>query len=88
MAFKLHGASFSTCTRRVALIAKERNIPYELISVDVKVAEHKQPAHLEHQPFGQIPYITVRHLSFSLSHAVCPYAQLFFFLFFFFFFVI
>ncbi|KAI0271237.1 glutathione S-transferase [Russula aff. rugulosa BPL654] len=29
MAFKLHGVSQSTCTRRVALIAKERNLRYE-----------------------------------------------------------
>jgi glutathione S-transferase len=54
----------STCTRRVALIAKELNVPYELIPVDLLVAEHKQPPHLEHQPFGQIPYISVRHFPF------------------------
>ncbi|KAH9977470.1 glutathione S-transferase [Russula compacta] len=57
-AFRLHGAAKSTCTRRVALIAKERNIPYELVPVNFAVAEHKQPAHLAHQPFGQVPYIT------------------------------
>jgi glutathione S-transferase len=61
MAFKLHGAKTSTCTRRVALIAKERNIPYELVEVDFTVGQHKQPPHLQHQPFGQVPYITVRH---------------------------
>jgi len=73
MAFKLHGAAMSTCTRRVALIAKERNIPYELIPVELTAAEHKQPAHLQHQPFGQIPYITVAslfHFSPSLSKAL------------------
>jgi len=58
MAFKLHGSSLSTCTRRVALIAKERNVPYEVIAIDMKAAEHKKPPHLQHQPFGQIPYIT------------------------------
>jgi len=57
MAFKLHGSALSTCSRRVALIAKERGLTYQLVSVDMKAAEHKQPAHLEHQPFGQIPYI-------------------------------
>ena len=60
-AIKLHGSPLSTCTRRVALIAKERNVPYQVVTVDLKAAEHKQPAHLQHQPFGQIPYITVRH---------------------------
>ena len=74
MAFKLHGASFSTCTSRAALIAKERNLQYELIPVDFKVEEHKQPPHLQHQPFGQVPYITVRSNFLSLSYAVSPYA--------------
>jgi glutathione S-transferase len=77
MAFKLHGASMSTCTRRVALIAKELNVPYELIPVDLMVAEHKQPPHLQHQPFGQIPYISVRHFPFSLPYAASPYTLFF-----------
>jgi glutathione S-transferase len=62
----------STCTRCVALIAKEVNIHYELIPVDFQVAEHKQPAHLQHQPFGQIPYITVRHFCLALSYDAVP----------------
>jgi hypothetical protein len=69
MAFKLHGWSISTCTRRVALIAKERNVPYEIINVNLQAGEHKQPAYLAHQPFGQIPYISVRrsHSPLALS---------------------
>jgi glutathione S-transferase len=62
MAFKLHGGPRSTYTRLVAMIAKERNVPYELVPVDVLAGENKQPAHLAHQPFGQVPYITVRRL--------------------------
>jgi len=58
MAFKLHGHPRSVCTRRVALVAKERNIPYEFVPIDLATGEHKRPAHLEHQPFGQVPYIT------------------------------
>ena len=49
----------STCTRRVALIAKERNIPYEVVVVDFSKGEHKQPGYLQRQPFGQVPYIRV-----------------------------
>ena len=63
MAFRLYGSQDSTHTRRVAMIAKERNIPYELILVDLAKGEHKHPGHLEHQPFGEVPYIVVRHLS-------------------------
>ncbi|KAI0263541.1 glutathione S-transferase-like protein [Gloeopeniophorella convolvens] len=57
MAFKLYGVGIFSCTRRVALIAKERGVPYELIPVGVKEGEHKSAAYLEHQPFGQVPYI-------------------------------
>ncbi|KAH9992151.1 glutathione S-transferase-like protein [Russula vinacea] len=57
MVFTLYGHSEVACTRRVALIAKERNVPYKLVTVDVKGGEHKQPAYLKHQPFGQVPYI-------------------------------
>ena len=49
----------TTCTRRVALIAKERNIPYEVNIVDLAKGEHKDVSYRAHQPFGQVPYITV-----------------------------
>lgn len=75
MAFKLHGSSLATCTRRVALIAKEVNVHYELIPVDFQAAEHKQPAYLQHQPFGQIPYITVRRFAFLYLMLLCPYSR-------------
>jgi len=77
MVLKLYGAALSTCTRRVALIAKEKGVPYELISIDLIKAEHKSPAFRENQPFGQVPYIVRAHLSFfpidclSSSHRCC-----------------
>lgn len=57
MVIKIHGASFSTCTRRVAVVLKELDIPYELVPVSFATREHKSAAFLEHQPFGQVPYI-------------------------------
>lgn len=57
-AFKLHGFPLSTCTRRAALIAKERNISYTLVPVDLTKGEHKNVSHREHQPFGQVPFIS------------------------------
>ena len=60
--FKLYGFQRSTCSSRVALIAKERNIPYEYIHVDLSKGEQKQASYLEHHPFGQVPYVVVRVL--------------------------
>jgi glutathione S-transferase len=65
MTLKLYGPQYSTNTSRVVLIAKECNIPYERVHVDLAKEEHKQPGHLEHQPFGQVPYVIVRCLSLS-----------------------
>ena len=57
MVLKLYGVSFFTCTRRVASILKEYNVPYELVTVDIPGKEHKTEDFLKHQPFGQVPYI-------------------------------
>jgi glutathione S-transferase len=52
MLFKVYGAPLSPSTRRVALVAKDRNIPYEIVPVNLRAAEHKQPAHLQHHRCG------------------------------------
>ncbi|KAN0132164.1 glutathione S-transferase [Lactarius tabidus] len=70
--FKLHAFPRSTCTRRVALIAKECNIPYEVVSVDLSKGEHKVASHTAHHPFGQVPYVVFND-NFELyeSRAIC-----------------
>jgi glutathione S-transferase len=49
--------AISTCTRRVATVLLEKKVPFQFIPVDAAKAEHKSAAHLEKQPFGQVPYI-------------------------------
>ena len=57
MVLKLYGSPFSTCTKRVAVVLHEKQVPFELIPVDYAKGEHKTPEFLEKQPFGQMPYI-------------------------------
>ncbi|KAJ7662143.1 glutathione S-transferase-like protein [Mycena polygramma] len=57
MAIIVHGNPQSSNTRRVLLILKEKKIPYELVSIDWAVGEHRQPEWLQFIPFAQIPYI-------------------------------
>jgi glutathione S-transferase len=57
MVLKLVGVAQSTCTRRVATVLFEKKIPFELVGVDFPKKEHKTPAYLAYQPFGQVPYI-------------------------------
>jgi hypothetical protein len=54
---KLYGFPLSTCTRLVALVCKEKEIPYELISVNLAQGEQNAPEFVAKQPFGQVPYI-------------------------------
>lgn len=57
MVLKLYGMAQSTCTKRVALILKEKEVPFEFHAVDVAKGEHKSADYVKKQPFGQVPYI-------------------------------
>jgi len=57
MVLQLFGHSLSGATRRVAFVLHEKRVPFELVVIDYSKGEHKAPAVLEKQPFGQVPYI-------------------------------
>jgi glutathione S-transferase len=52
---KLFGHPMSTCTRKTLFTLHETATPFEFGLVDFAKGEHKQPPHLERQPFGQVP---------------------------------
>ncbi|KAL5700428.1 glutathione transferase [Ranunculus cassubicifolius] len=52
---KVHGAPMCTCTAIVLTCLHEKGLEFELVPVDMSVAEHKQPSFLSKNPFGQIP---------------------------------
>ena len=74
MVLKLYGSAPSTCTRRVATVLKEKNVPYEIVHVDWAAGDLDTPAFRAVQPFGQAPYI-VDDDGFTLyeSRAICRY---------------
>ncbi|KAJ3514269.1 hypothetical protein NLJ89_g2468 [Agrocybe chaxingu] len=57
MVLKVYGTPGSLCTKRVAVVLYEKQIPFKLYAVDMAKGENKSPEYLEKQPFGQIPYI-------------------------------
>lgn len=73
MVLKLHGAAASTCGKRVGFILHEKQIPFELVTVDWASGEHKTPAWLEKQPFGQVPYIDDDGFIVYESRAIARY---------------
>jgi glutathione S-transferase len=76
MVLKLYGVARSLPCLRVVLILKEKNVPFELINVDVQNAQHKTPEYLQKQPFGQIPYIDDDGFILYESRAICRYIAL------------
>ncbi|KAG6877618.1 hypothetical protein C0993_005622 [Termitomyces sp. T159_Od127] len=73
MVLKLYGSPHSTCTKRVATVLLEKQVPFEIIAIDLAKGEHKSPAYLEKQPFGQIPYIDDNGFTLYESRAICRY---------------
>ena len=76
MVVKLYGAPKSTCTRRVAVVLKEKNVPYELVPVDMASGAHKSAAFLAKQPFGQVPYLDDDGFIVYESRAIARYLAL------------
>ncbi len=52
---KLFGNPVSTCTRKVLATLNETKTPFDFTVIDFAKGEHKQPAHMARQPFGQVP---------------------------------
>lgn len=57
MVLTLYGYPLATCTQRVATVLHEKQVPFKFVNVNLATGEHKAPAYLEKQPFGQVPYI-------------------------------
>ena len=70
---KVFGHPISTCTRKVLMTLAETGQQAELEVVDLFKGEHKQPAHLAHQPFGQVPALQDGDFALYESRAICRY---------------
>jgi glutathione S-transferase len=70
---KIFGHPASTCTRKVLMTLHETKTPFELVLVDFAKGEHKQPAHLARQPFGQVPALDDEGFKMYESRAMARY---------------
>ncbi|KAJ7812699.1 glutathione S-transferase-like protein [Mycena olivaceomarginata] len=73
MTLKIYGINFSSCTRCVAVVCKELNVPYELVTVDILKGEQRSAEHLVRQPFGVIPAIEDNGFELFESRAIGRY---------------
>ena len=70
---KIYGDPLSTNTRKVLTTLAELEMPHEFVHVDFARGEHKHAAHLERQPFGQMPALDDDGFVLYETHAMCRY---------------
>ncbi|KND00569.1 uncharacterized protein SPPG_04877 [Spizellomyces punctatus DAOM BR117] len=75
MGIKVHGAPFSTCTQRVAVVLREKNVPFEIVPVNFAAGQHKSEEFLKLQPFGQVPVLEDDGFFLFESRAIGRYIE-------------
>ena len=76
MVLKLHGNPHSTCTKRVLTTLEELGVQAELNVLEFAKGDHKAPAFLALQPFGQMPALDDDGFILFESRAICRYLAL------------
>jgi glutathione S-transferase len=70
---KLHRFFLSGHSHRVELFLSLLGLPFERVDVNLAAGEHKQPAFLALNPFGQVPVIQDGELTLADSNAILVY---------------
>ena len=73
MMVKVYGTPTSTAAVRVFLCLEEVGATYQLVPIDFASGEHKSPAHLARNPFGQVPAFEDGDLILFESRAIARY---------------
>ncbi|CAO2824432.1 unnamed protein product [Amaranthus hypochondriacus] len=73
MGIKIYGMPISGCTQRVLAAAHEKNLDYELVIVDLRKHQQKEPSFFSLNPFGQVPVFQDGDLKLIESRAITRY---------------
>ena len=57
MVLKVYGHPYSTYTKIAVAILKEKNVPFEFVTLEIFKGEHRTAAVAEKNPFVKVPYI-------------------------------
>jgi glutathione S-transferase len=55
---KLYDFKSSPNCQRVKIILAEKNLPYEIVPIDLRAQEQKTPDYLKLNPYGKVPVLT------------------------------
>ncbi len=72
---KLYHHPLSTFARRVRIALLEKQIPAELVVVDMASREHRQPAYVALNPYGRVPTIEEDGFVLYESAAILDYLE-------------
>ncbi|KAK9271096.1 hypothetical protein L1049_026685 [Liquidambar formosana] len=72
-AVKVYGPPLSTAVSRVLACLLEKDVEFQLITINMAKGEHKKPDFLKIQPFGQVPAFQDDSISLFESRAICRY---------------
>ncbi len=72
---KIHYHPFSTFARRVRIALIEKNIPAELVEVDMLARAHRGPAYLALNPYGRVPTLEEDGFVLYESTAILEYLE-------------
>ncbi len=72
---KLHRMALSGHSHRVELFLSLLGLPVELVDVDLTRGEHKTPAFLALNPFGQVPVIQDGDVTLADANAILVYLE-------------
>lgn len=72
---KLHHHPASTYARRVRIALLEKNIPHELVALDMAARKHREPEYLALNPYGRVPTLEEEGLVLYESAAILQYLE-------------
>ena len=75
MGIKLHYHPLSTYSRRVLIAFAEKQIPHELIVVDMAARRHREQPYLSLNPYGRVPTLEEDGFVLYESTAILNYLE-------------
>lgn len=72
---KLHYHPMSTYSRRVCMALLEKNIPHELVVVDMAARKHREAEYLALNPYGRVPTLQEGDFLLYESTAILSYLE-------------
>jgi glutathione S-transferase len=72
---KLYMHPYSTYSRRVRIALLEKNLPCELVTVDMAARKHREPEYLALNPYGRVPTLVDDDFVLYESTAILNYLE-------------